>query len=133
MRTNDANDEKLVYPELSYALTGICFHTHNQLGRFAREKQYCDLIARLLEDAKISFRREYTIPNTGNRVDFLIEDKIILEAKAKSFVLKEDYYQLQCYLQILQCKLGLLVNFRSRYLKPYRVIRIDTDARKKFV
>ncbi|MBI2406245.1 MAG: GxxExxY protein [Candidatus Harrisonbacteria bacterium] len=111
----------------------MCFGAHNQLGRFAREKQYCDIIARLLDESGIAFQREYTVPNTGNRVDFLVENKIVLEAKAKNFMLKDDYYQLQRYLQALDCKLGLLVNFRNRYLKPCRVVRIDTDARKKFV
>ncbi|MBI2603974.1 MAG: GxxExxY protein [Candidatus Harrisonbacteria bacterium] len=133
MHANDTNSEKLIYPQLSYTLTGICFGAHNQLGRFAREKQYCDIIARLLDESGIAFQREYTVPNTGNRVDFLVENKIVLEAKAKNFMLKDDYYQLQRYLQALDCKLGLLVNFRNRYLKPCRVVRIDTDARKKFV
>ncbi len=126
-------DTKLIYPELSYCATGICFATQNQLGRFAREKQYCDLIEEKLKESKINYERECTIGKTGNRVDFLIEGKIILEIKTKPFLLKEDYYQLQRYLQITDKKLGLLVNFRSRFLKPARVVRIETDTRKKFV
>lgn len=135
MHTNYTNNKsgKLIYPELSYLITGICFDTHNKLGRYAREKQYCDFIETKLKELKIPFKREYVVKDTGNRVDFLIDDKIILEIKAKRFILREDYYQLQRYLQILNIRLGLLINFRNRYLKPLRIIKIDTDAKSKFV
>lgn len=131
IRINQNN--KIVYPELSYIFTGICFAVHNELGRFAREKQYVDALESRLQDAKINCIRECPIGDTGNRVDLLIEDKIIVEVKAKPLILKEDFYQLQRYLQAASKKLGLLINFRNRYLKPIRVIRIDTDARSRFV
>jgi len=134
MYTNGTNkNEKLIYPELSYMITGLCFDIHNQLGRFAREKQYCNYIETKLKESKIPYKREYAFKKTGNRVDFMIDDKIILEIKTKKFILKEDYYQLQRYLQMLNKKLGLLINFRSRYLKPLRIVRIDTDVKNKFI
>ena len=132
MHTNDTN-KKLIYPELSYLIAGICFEAHNQLGRYARERQYCDFVEKRLKELKIQFSREYIVGKTGNKIDFLLDDKIILEVKAKRFILKEDYYQLQRYLQILDKKLGLLVNFRNRYLKPIRVVKIDTNAKSRFV
>jgi len=85
-----------------------------------------------LKELSIPYKREHTKEESGNRVDFLIDDKIILEVKAKRFLLKEDYYQLQRYLQSCDKKLGLLVNFRNRYLKPKRIVRIDTSAKSKF-
>ena len=48
-------------------------------------------------------------------------------------VTKEDYFQIQRYLQNLNIKLGLLVNFRDKFIKPIRIIRIDTISKNKFV
>jgi hypothetical protein len=72
---------------------------HNELGRFARERQYCDAIESKLITSRVPYIREYRIENSGNLVDFLIDSKIILEVKAKRLILKEDFYQLQRYLQ----------------------------------
>jgi len=124
---------KLIYPELSYKITGMLFEVHNELGRYGREKQYCDLIENKFILKKVKYKREHRIAQTGNITDFIVEDKIIIEAKAKETITKEDYYQLQRYLQITGFKLGLLVNFRNRYLKPIRVIKIDSDTRNKFI
>jgi len=131
MHTNNTN--KIIYPELSFKINGVCFKVHNQLGRYSREKQYCDLLEEEFKKLKISYKREYKIKGAGNTVDFLIADGIILEIKAKRIILKDDYYQLQRYLQSSGCKLGLLVNFRNRYLKPTRVIKIDTKNKTKFL
>ena len=116
---------KLIYPELSYKITGVLFQIHNELGRYCKEKQYQEAIENLLKQAGLRFEREKKIPISpeigGNQVDFLIEDKILLECKAKPFITKDDYYQILRYLKASKKKLGLLVNFRNRYLKPKRI------------
>ncbi|MBI4159591.1 GxxExxY protein [Candidatus Wolfebacteria bacterium] len=134
MHTNTANKtQKLIHPELSYTVTGICFQVHNEKGRYARERQYGDCLARKLDEVGISYIREFRIADSGNIVDFLIDEKIILELKVRDHIGREDYYQLQRYLQTAGIKLGLIINFRQRYLKPVRVVRIETDARQRFV
>lgn len=119
------NPSKVIYPRLSYKIIGICYETHNELGRYSREKQYGDLIAKKFESRNIKFVREYRISDSGNIADFLVEDKIILELKVKRLVGKKEYYQVQRYLQATGIKLGILVNFRSEYLNPKRVIRVE--------
>lgn len=120
------NDEKLIYPELSYKITGLLFSVHNSLGRFCREKQYQDAIEEALKKENIKFEREKVISvaeNIGiNKADFLIDDKIILECKARAIVTKEDYYQVLRYLKFSEKRLGLLVNFRNTYLRPKRIV-----------
>lgn len=136
MYTNNTNKsgnfQKLIYPELSYLITGICFDVHNQIGRYCREKQFCDLLEQKLIILKIPYKREQGIGKTGNKVDFLIDNKIILEVKAKPIISKDDYYQAQRYLQFSQIRLALIINFRNRYLKPIRIVRIDSSAKQRF-
>jgi GxxExxY protein len=113
---------KLIFGELSYEINGILFAVHNELGRFAREKQYADLIETKLKENKIEYKRELIVADSGNVVDFLIEDSLILELKAKPFLLKADYEQVQRYLHVCDLRLGILVNFRTKYLSPKRIL-----------
>jgi GxxExxY protein len=127
METNKKTiNEKVIYPELSYTLTGILFSTHNELGEYAREKQYGDVIERKLKEIKIPYKREIAISDSGNILDFIIDSKIALELKSVRIITKDNYRQIQNYLQQTGLKLGILVNFRSKYLKPVRIIRIDS-------
>jgi GxxExxY protein len=126
MATNvKLKSRELFYPELSYSIVGILYATQNQLGCFAREKQYGDEIERRLKEIGMSYTRECSVGSSGNILDFIIDNKIIVELKAKRVLLKEDFDQVQRYLQETGLKLGLLVNFRAKYLKPMRVIKMD--------
>lgn len=113
---------KIVYPKLSYKIVGICFDAHNELGRFCKEKQYGNYIEKKLKEENIVFKRELTISDSGNIVDFLIEDRIVLELKNKDLITKKDYFQIKRYLVVTNLKLGILVNFRNKYLHPKRVL-----------
>ena len=91
---------KLIFPKLSYKIIGILFEVHNELGRFCSERQYCDLLEQKLKQNNIRYIREKNIGKIkGDRVDFCIEDKIVIDCKAKKFITKEDYLTLQRYLQ----------------------------------
>ena len=116
---------ELIYPELSFKVVGLCFVVHNELGIYAKEKQYGDLLEEKLKQAGLVYRREQIIGDSGNIVDFIIDGKILLELKAKRLVTKEDYYQTQRYLQETHLRLGIVVNFRERAINPKRVVRID--------
>jgi GxxExxY protein len=119
--------KKVIYPELSYKINGILFEVKKELGEYAREKQYGDLIEKKFKEDDISYQREISIGNTGNIIDFIVDNKIILELKACRMILREHYRQTQNYLQQTQLKLGVLVNFREKFVKPVRVIRIDSE------
>ncbi|TSC95231.1 MAG: hypothetical protein CEN87_243 [Parcubacteria group bacterium Licking1014_1] len=122
---------ELIYPDISYKINGVLFAVHNELGQFRSEKEYGDLIENYFKKFSINYEREKILPPSfnndqkRNRVDFLAEDKIILELKAKRFIDKEDYYQMKRYLVALNKKLGILVNFRRKYITPKRVVNFS--------
>ena len=132
MLTNKKKVE-LLYPNLSYDLVGLCYNTHNEIGGFAREKQYADVFEQKLKEAGIQFKREFPISDTGNTVDFLIEEKIILEFKAKRFLSPGDFVQTQRYLQATGVRLGILVNFGAKYVQAERVVLIERTAQNSAV
>ncbi|MEK7104071.1 MAG: GxxExxY protein [Patescibacteria group bacterium] len=122
-------NEKVIYKELSYTLNGILFAVHNELGRFRSEKEYCDCIEKHLNDLLVNYEREKALPPSfegelarRNIVDFLIQDKIILEVKAKRILERVDYYQVKRYSSALNKKLAVLVNFQQKYLTPKRIL-----------
>lgn len=117
--------KKVMHPELSYKIVGILFEAHKELGSYAKEKQYGDFIEKRFKANNITCKRELAISNSGNIVDFLVEEKIVLELKSVRKIAKESYRQLQNYLQQTNMKLGILVNFRVPHLKPERVLKID--------
>ena len=121
--TNSTNkyEDKLLFPKLSYKITGLFFKTHNDLGRYRNEKQYADYLEELFKEKGISYQRETALKQSfsGERTnrnipDFIIEDKIIIDVKAKRWLTKEDYFQMKRYLISGNKELGLIANFRQR-------------------
>ena len=122
-------EDKVLHPELSYIVCGICFETHNELGRFRNEQQYADAVEYKLKARSIPCIREWRVPGSfqgersgRNIVDFIIDGKIVLELKAKQILTKDDYFQIKRYLISCDKQLGILVNFHQKVLTPKRVL-----------
>src|SRR3989344_3491755 len=120
---------KVLHQELSYILNGLCFEVHNKLGRFRNEKQYSDALEKMLQERKITYVRECELAQSfegekkrRNIIDFLVDDQIIIEVKAKPAVTKEDYFQAKRYLASSDKNLAIVVNFRQKHLVPKRVL-----------
>ena len=126
------NKSKVICPELSYKITGLLFKVHNELGRYRNEKQYTDRLEQLLKDDKIIYKREGTLPRSfkGEKInrnisDFIIDNKIIVDIKAKRWITKDDYFQMKRYLASSKKELGIIVNFRSKYINPKRILNSE--------
>lgn len=78
----------LLYEDLTYEIRGILFEVQNELGRFAKEKQFADLLEKKIVAKGWYYKREERIAETGNITDFIIQDKVIIELKSKPFLLK---------------------------------------------
>ncbi|HVZ12577.1 MAG TPA: GxxExxY protein [Patescibacteria group bacterium] len=122
----------IVYPELSYKLMGILFQIHTELGNRYQEKYYQRAIELSLKKNGIIYKKELPVDLIfeGEKIgkyylDFLVENKIILEVKAVERILPKDFTQLLAYLKANNLELGILVNFRTNKLFSRRILNSD--------
>lgn len=112
---------------------GILFDVHNRLGGGFEEKYYQRAVEKLMKSNKLSFDRELKadISFEGDKIgkyflDFLVENKIIVELKTVPELLPIHYRQVRSYLKVKGLELGILANFRSKKLVYKRILnKID--------
>ena len=129
MATNITNKEKVIYPELSYLLMGILFEVHNKLGTKYQEKHYQKAVEIKLKELNVPYKREVKVKiEFGNEelgkffVDFVIDNKIVLETKKVWKITQDDIKQILRYLKATNLKLGIIANFRHKRLEFRRVL-----------
>ncbi|MBI5220718.1 MAG: GxxExxY protein [Candidatus Liptonbacteria bacterium] len=132
MRTEPRRSD-LVEPELSYRIIGCAYDVSNNLGPGHHEKYYQRALAESLAEAGIKFEEQYYFPLRFKTkvvgkgfVDFLVENKIIVEIK------KGDKYSLKHINQVLEylktsgLKLAILINFGTNGVAFKRVVNFDS-------
>lgn len=123
----------LVYPELSYQIVGVLFEVYNKLGPGHHEKYYQNALAVGLKNSNLIFKEQVHTPLTFQNskigsyfLDFLVEDKIVIEIKRGDRFSKENIEQVMNYLKANNLKLGIIVNFGQSHLKFKRIINFDS-------
>jgi len=127
--TDKIND--FLYKELSYKLVGAFYNVRNSYGSGQKELVYQNALAEELDSLKIPYKKEVSISiksiktgrTLGNyKLDFVVDEKIIVETKAMKFTPTKIEQQLYSYLRSTSYKIGYLVNFGSTNLFIKRVI-----------
>ncbi|KKQ74367.1 MAG: hypothetical protein US94_C0006G0002 [Berkelbacteria bacterium GW2011_GWB1_38_5] len=123
--------EDLIYPDLSYEIIGCLFEVFKNLGAGHREKYYQNAVRQEFIKRKISFQEQIAVNlkydniKIGiNFLDFLIDNKIVLELKSGNYYQKQNLEQILSYLKITGLKLGIIANFTRDGVKYYRVVNI---------
>ncbi|MSU75123.1 MAG: GxxExxY protein [Candidatus Magasanikbacteria bacterium] len=118
----------IIYQELSYQLNGVLFDVQNKLGTKFQEKHYVKAVCAFLKSKSISYVAEASLHVVIDgvvigdfRADLVVDNKIVIEFKATDRLTKDHKIQLLRYLEALNLRLGLLVNFRVRPLQIWRV------------
>ncbi len=123
------NKEEYKFSDLTGKIIGCAMQVHKVLGSGFQEVIYQRALAIEMTKKDLSFHRELEMPiyydeqQIGTRrVDFLVEDKIMVEIKALSGL--EDVHLAQAinYLEAYKLEIGLLINFGTRSLEVKRVI-----------
>ncbi|MCX6744897.1 MAG: GxxExxY protein [Candidatus Parcubacteria bacterium] len=128
---NIVKRDDLIFPELSYKITGILYNVFNELGSGLQEKYYQRAIAFALKKNNLKFQEQVFVPlkyqgeKIGNYyLDFLIEDEIIVEIKRGEFFRQAFIKQIHEYLMVSHLSLGLLANFTSSGVRVKRILNI---------
>lgn len=120
------NDMK--YKDLTYKIIGCAMEVHKHLGNGFQEVVYQRALAIEMKLQGIEFSREHEMKlkykgyDIGTRrVDFFVEDKIMVEIKA--IVRLEDVHLAQAmnYVEAYNLEVGLLINFGAKSLQHKRV------------
>lgn len=123
-------NEKYKYSDLTGKIIGAAMEVHKVLGNGFQEVIYQRALAIELEDQEISFTREqemkieYKGRDIGTRrVDFFVENKVMVEIKA--VIQLEDVHLAQAinYLEAYGLEIGLLINFGAKSLEFKRVMK----------
>lgn len=126
--------------ELSSNVMGHFFDVRNQYGRWHKEKVYHRVLVEKFELGELEFIDEPKISlysfDTGNKIayynpDFLVEDKILVEIKARKVLTPEEKGRAIEYLKTSKYEIIYLVNFREKDFSPQRFI--FTNDRKPFL
>ena len=121
--------QDLIYPELSYKLVGLAYNVFNELGHGHLEKIYQKAYAKELKEAGIIFKEQapyqviYKEEIIGNNfLDFLIEEKVIIELKRSDFYSKKYIDQVSNYIKVSNLRLAILINFTSNGVRIKRIV-----------
>jgi len=129
MRIPKSGTKSLIYPELSYKIVGILFDVYNRFGYAYPEKYLQKAIEEALKTNKVPFKKEEKVDlyfdgkKIGRHfVDFIIDDKIVLEIKKGFRISVADTKQVLMYLRSFNLRLGILAYFGSDKLIYKRIV-----------
>lgn len=126
--------------ELSSVLMKSFYDIRNKYGKWHNERIYDRALQEYYDREKVKYISQPRINiyslDSGKVLgvyvpDLLIDDKIIVELKARSFVSQEEREKAIEYLKCSNYEILYLVNFKEENFKPQRFI--FTNDRKSFI
>ena len=125
---------------ITHKIIGAAMKVHSVLGNGFQEVIYQRALAIEMEKQGLGFKREMEMPifydeiDIGTRrVDFFVEDQIMVELKA--LIKLEDVHLAQAmnYCQAYNLPVGLLINFGAKSLEFKRIYNVNHPDNKKKV
>ena len=117
---------------LAKRVIGMAIDVHRELGPGLPEEAYELAMCIALKDAGLRFSQQHLISVSFRetvvariRLDLLIEDQLVFEAKSVEVLTQIHRIQTRRYLNVLHLPLGLLINFNVPILKEgiKRIVR----------
>lgn len=107
------------------AVIGSAIEVHRELGPGLLESAYQRALEYELTLRGIRFKAQLVCPVTykglviedAYRLDLLVEERLVVELKTVDAFADVHDAQVLTYLKFSRCRIGLLINFRSRLLR----------------
>lgn len=111
--------------KITEGIIGAAIEVHRNLGPGLLESAYQAALAYELNLRGYKVEQQKPLPmqykeiklDAGYRLDFLINDKVVLEIKSSDKIVPIHDAQILSYLRLSGCKVGLLINFNVTLLK----------------
>ncbi len=128
------------YEELTHKIIGCAMKVHSTLGNGFQEVIYQRALAIEMDKQGLRFEREmemaiyYDGIDIGTRrVDFFVEDFVMVELKAVIQLEEVHLAQAMNYCQAYNLPIGLLINFGAKSMEFKRVYNVNHPENKDYI
>ena len=109
----------------SNQVIGLAIKVHRALGPGLLESAYEECLAYELSRSGLPFGRQVGLPviyeevrlDCGYRIDFVIDNQLLIELKSVDRLIPIHDAQILTYLRLSGCRVGLLMNFNQEVLR----------------
>jgi GxxExxY protein len=134
------NQLYMKHEEVTRKIIGCAMKVHSTLGNGFQEVIYQRALSIELEKQRLRFQREMemTILYEGidigtRRVDFFVDENIMVELKAVIKLEEAHLTQTMNYCQVYNLPIGLLINFGAKSLEFKRVYNVNHPENKDYI
>ena len=111
--------------DISRMVVDCAYKVHTALGPGLLEHAYEECLAFEFMKRNLVFEKQKTLPvlyedvkiEAGYRLDFLVEESLIVKLKSVKKLIPIHEAQILTYLKLSRIKTGLLINFNTRLIK----------------
>jgi GxxExxY protein len=121
--------QELKYADITEKIIGCAMHVHRKMKAGYSELIYSRCLAIEFDKIHLAYKKEFELPiwydeiTVGKRrIDFMVDDKIVVELKAIAELTDKELNQTLNYLENHRQEAGLLINFGAKSLQFKRVI-----------
>ena len=131
MKKPEVKRKDLLYPGLSYKIVGCAFEVYNEICPGHMEKYYQRALAIGYGDHSLKYEQQVYVPLKfrnklvgKNYLDFVVEEKVVVEIKKGDRYSKAHLDQVLGYLRVSGLKLAILINFGREGVTFKRILNI---------
>jgi GxxExxY protein len=127
--TDGKSTEAYLYEDVTRTIIGAVFNVYNKLGYGYREKEYQKALVEEFKKLGLNFARELycNLIYEGKAIarfyiDFLVEDKVVVELKVANDFYRKHFDQVMTYLKTNNLRVGILAVFTNQKVLIKRII-----------